>query len=30
MEVKPFQNPNRVEEIFVLIRPDSWTLGKEE
>ena len=29
MEVKPFQNPHRVEEVFVLIRPDSWTLGKE-
>ncbi|MDQ3000030.1 MAG: rod shape-determining protein MreC [Fibrobacterota bacterium] len=30
MEVKPFQNPYRVEEVFVLIRPDSWTLGKEQ
>ena len=30
MEVKPFQNPHRVEEVFVLIRPDSWTLGKEQ
>lgn len=29
MDVKPFQNPYRVEEVFVLIRPDSWTLGKE-
>jgi rod shape-determining protein MreC len=29
LEVKPFQNPHRVEEVFVLIRPDSWTLGKE-
>jgi rod shape-determining protein MreC len=29
VEVKPFQNPHRVEEVFVLIRPDSWTLVRE-
>jgi rod shape-determining protein MreC len=29
LEIKPFQNPHRVEEVFVLIRPDSWTVGKE-
>jgi rod shape-determining protein MreC len=29
LEVKLFQNPYRVEEVFVLIRPDSWTMGKD-
>jgi rod shape-determining protein MreC len=29
MEIKPFQNPHRVEEVFVLLHPDSWVLGKE-
>jgi rod shape-determining protein MreC len=28
--VKPFQNPDLVEEIFVLIRKDSWTVGAEK
>lgn len=28
--IKPFQNPSRVEEVFVLLRPDSWTLGSGE
>ncbi len=30
LEVKPFQNPHRVEEVFVLIRPDSWILTREQ
>lgn len=25
--VAPFQDPNRVEEVFVLIRADRWTMG---
>jgi rod shape-determining protein MreC len=29
VEVKPFQNPYLVEEVFVLIRQDSWIVGKE-
>ena len=29
-EVKPFQNPDLVEEVFVLIRKDSWTVGAEK
>jgi rod shape-determining protein MreC len=29
LEINPFQNPHRVEEVFVLIRPDSWIVGKE-
>ncbi len=28
--VKPFQNPYLVEEVFVLIRHDSWTVGLEK
>jgi rod shape-determining protein MreC len=29
VEVKPFQNPYLVEEVFVLIREDSWIVGRE-
>ncbi|HLP40665.1 MAG TPA: rod shape-determining protein MreC [Fibrobacteria bacterium] len=29
VEVKPFQNPYLLEEVFVLIRQDSWTVGEE-
>lgn len=29
VEVKPFQNPYLVEEVFVLLRQDSWVVGKE-
>jgi rod shape-determining protein MreC len=27
LEVKPFQNPYLVEEVFVLLHEDSWTVG---
>ncbi len=30
LEVKPFQNPYLVEEVFVLLRKDSWTVGSEK
>jgi len=30
LEVKPFQNPFLVEEVFALIRKDSWTVGAEK
>jgi rod shape-determining protein MreC len=30
LEVTPFQNPFLVEEVFVLIRQDSWTMGAEK
>ncbi len=30
LEVKPFQNPYLVEEVFVLIRKDSWIVGAEK
>ena len=30
LEVRPFQNPYLVEEVFVLIRKDSWTVGMGE
>ncbi len=29
VEVRPFQNPYLVEEVFVLLREDSWVVGKE-
>lgn len=29
VEVKPFQNPYLVEEVFVLLREDSWTVRTE-
>ena len=29
VEVKPFQNPYLVEEVFVLLREDSWIVGRE-
>lgn len=30
MEVHPFQNPYLVEDVFALIRKDSWTVGAEK
>jgi rod shape-determining protein MreC len=30
VEVKPFQNPFLVEEVFVLLRKDSWVAGAEK
>lgn len=30
MEIRPFQNPFLVEEVFALIRKDSWTVGAEK